>query len=68
MYLPAGLFTGLRQRFQQPLPSLDILENRFSPVAPIHHRGIGNSGIGSSPCRYHYNPGVLESPSSTPGY
>ena len=33
---PAGLLTGLRQRLQQPLPILVILEDGRAPVAPIH--------------------------------
>ncbi len=35
--LRARLLTRLRQRLQQPLPVLVILEDGLSPVAPIHH-------------------------------
>src|ERR1035438_7001665 len=37
MHLPAGLLTRLRERLQEPLPVLVILENGLPPVAPIHH-------------------------------
>jgi hypothetical protein len=34
--LPAGLFAGLAQRFQEPAPVLVILKDGLAPVAPIH--------------------------------
>ena len=37
MHLPAGLLTGLRQRLQQSLSVLVILEDGLPLVTPIHH-------------------------------
>ena len=37
VYLPAGLLTPLRERLQQPLPILVILERSPPASRPIHH-------------------------------
>src|ERR1039457_6989774 len=37
VHLPTGLLARLRERLQQPLPVLVILEDGLPPVAPIHH-------------------------------
>ena len=44
MHLPAGLLTGLAQRFQQPLPVRVVGEDGFPPVAAIHHM-VNRSGV-----------------------
>ena len=37
MHLPTSLLTRLRERLQQPLLVLVILEDGLPPVAPVHH-------------------------------